>query len=149
MTSSPMQSITGYLTESLQAWRNETITEAVEQNASTTITRASAEAGYAGLALAGLVETVFRSFVFLCAGGIWLCLPEAQANDWKNDYGTPACENMLMTAFYTLSAFTALADNINLDTLSRRELFDKWHSPIKSAVDPVIRYFTDNEWIRA
>jgi hypothetical protein len=148
MATSPLQSVTGYATDMLTNWRNEAVSQAQSANESSTLTCMASEGGYLLLGLAGAVETVFRSFLFLSVGGIWLCLPQQWAADWKADYGSATLENALMTSFYTMGNFVALFDNFSENELTRDNLFHKWFDPIDSYVKPAIDNFADNEWIR-
>jgi len=148
MATNPLQSTTGYATEMLQNWRNDAVSQAQNANESSTLTYVAAEAGFLVLGVAGAVETVFRSFIFLSVGGIWLCLPQQWANDWKADYGAPTLENALMTSFYTMGNFVALVDNFKEDEVKRDNVFHKWFDPVQAYVKPAIDQCVDNEWIR-
>ena len=148
MATNPLQSVTGYASDMLQNWRNEAVSQAQSANESSTWASVAAEGGFLLLGVAGTVETVFRSFIFLSVAGIWLCLPQEWANDWKADYGSPTLENALMTSFYTIGNFVALIDNVNENELTRNNLFHKWYDPIQTYTQPVIDQCVDNGWIR-
>ncbi|MBS0652907.1 MAG: hypothetical protein JSR39_05180 [Verrucomicrobia bacterium] len=148
MATNPLQSLTGHATDLLQNWRNEAVSQAQAANESSTLTCVAAEAGFLLLGVAGTVESVFRSFIFLSVGGIWLCLPQQWADDWKSDYGAPTLENALMTSFYAMGNFVSLIDNFSEDEIKRDNVFHKWFDPIQSFAKPAIDHFADNEWIR-
>lgn len=148
MTINLLQSFTGYATDKLQNWRNDAVARALSANESSSLTCAAAEAGFLALGVAGVVETVFRSFILVSVGGIWLCLPQQLANHWKADYGAPSLENALTTAFYSAGNFVALIDNINENEVKQDSVFHKWFDPIESYVKPAIDKCVDYEWIR-
>ncbi len=140
MITNSLQSVTGYATDMLTNWRNEAVNQAQSANESALI-RLASEGGFFLLSLAGVVETVFHSFLFLSVRGIWLCLPQWAAN-WEADYGTLTLENALVTSRYTMGNFVALFDNLSEDELDKESLFHKWFDPIA----PYIKLETRNAY---
>ncbi len=133
----------------LRNWRNEAVRQAQSANESSTLIKIASEGGFLLLSLAGTVETVFRSFLFLSVGGIWLCLPQQWAADWKADYGAPALKNAVLTFFYTMGNFVTLFDNFNESDLKKNEICDKWAKPIAPYILPAIADLEANGWMRS
>ncbi len=146
MATDPLQSVTGYATDVLRNWRNEAVRQAQSANESSTLIKIASEGGFLLLSLAGTVETVFRSFLLLSVGGIWLCLPQQWAADWKANYGAPAMENAIVTFCYTMVNVVTLFDNFNENNLSINKILDNWAKSIN--IGSALNNLNANGWMR-